>query len=178
LGNPNAAAAGRRGIATYVSDLSQPAFSDSDRLALNNAGVTVSRRRPGGIVATWGMRTLADQINDAQWSMAPNVRTVMWYAARAAAIGDAHEFDQVDGFGHALAAFAGDLTAPASDLFTMGALFGTTPAEAFQVDTGPALNPPANLAAGIETAQVKLRTSPSAEALVINVVKTPITQSL
>jgi hypothetical protein len=140
--------------------------------------VTVSRRRFGNAIVTYGMRTLADQTLDAQWSMAPNVRCVMAFVARATVVGDAHEFDQMDGFGQTLGAYRGELIAAANALFLVGALYGSTPAEAFYVDTGPGLNPPASLAAGIMTANVALRTSPSAEQVVINVVKTPITQTL
>jgi hypothetical protein len=178
LGNPNQAAAGRNGVARFALDLSQPGWIDSDRQALNEAGVTVSRRRFGNAIVTYGMRTLADQVADAQWSMSPNVRCVMAYVARALAIGEAHEFDQVDGQGHALSDFRGELMAAANDLFAVGALYGATPAEAFAVDTGPAINTPTTLAAGEMHAQVALRTSPSAERVVIDVVKTPITQAL
>jgi len=178
LGNPNIAAAGKNGYAQNTLDLSQPAFSDSDRLLLNNAGVTVSRRRYGATIATWGMRTLADQASDAQWSQAPNLRCLMAYVARAKALGDQHEFDQVDGFGRALSVFASDLAAAAKIFYDLGALYGATAAEAYRVDTGPGLNTPAQLQAGIMTAQVALRTSPSAEQVVVNIVKTPITQSL
>lgn len=178
LGNPNQAAAGKHGKAQFVQDLSQPKWTDTQRLALNTAGVTVSRRRFAGAIMTFGMRTLADQQQDAQWSMAPNVRCVMWYVAQAKIIGDNHEFDQVDGQGRELGSFKGDLTGPALDLFNVGALYGGTPAEAFLVDTGPAQNPPTDLAQGIEKAAVKLRTSPSAEQIQIQIIKTPITQSV
>lgn len=178
LGNPNVAAAGRNGTARFVLDLSQPAWTDADRQALNEAGVTVSRRRFGNAIVTYGMRTLADQTTDVQWSMAPNVRCVMGYVADAQAIGDTHEFDQVDGQGRALSAFRGQLMAAANDLFAVGALFGSTPAEAFYVDTGSAINTPTTMQAGEMHAQVALRTSPSAERVVIDVVKYPITQAL
>jgi hypothetical protein len=178
LGNPNQAAAGKNGKAKFVQDLSQPKWTDTQRLSLNNAGVTVSRRRFAGSIMTYGFRTLADQQQDAQWSMAPNVRCVMAYVAQAKVVGDNHEFDQVDGGGRELASFKGDLTGPALQLFGVGALFGATPAEAFLIDTGPGLNPPTNLAAGIMTAAVKLRTSPGAEQVQIQIIKTPITQSV
>jgi phage tail sheath protein FI len=178
LGNPNQAAAGRNGIARYVLDLSQAAWSDTQRGNLNGAGVTVSRRRFGALIETFGMRTLADQALDANWSMAPNVRTVMAYVARARVVGDAHEFDQVDGQGRTISAFRGELMALANDLFLAGALYGGTPAEAFFVETGPAVNSPATIAAGELHAQVAMRTSPSAERIIIDVVKIPVTQSI
>lgn len=178
LGNPNQAAAGRNGRARFAVDLSQPAWTDAQRLSLNNAGVTVSRRRYGNVIATYGMRSMADQSNDAQWSMAPNVRCVMAFVSQALVVGEEHEFDQVDGQGQALAQFRGELIAKANALYLVGALYGATPAEAFYVDTGPAINPVSLLALGEMHAQVALRTSPSAERVIIDVVKTPITQAL
>lgn len=178
LGNPNVAAAGRNGTARFAVDLSQAAWTDAQRKSLNEAGVTVSRRRFGNAIVTYGMRTLADQTNDVSWSMAPNVRTVMAYVARAQQVGEQHAFDQVDPQGRALGAFRGELMAAASEFFILGALYGATPAEAFFVDTGPSLNTIASLAAGEMHAQVALRTSPSAERVVIDVVKVPITQAL
>ncbi len=182
LGNPNQAAAGRYGVAQFVTDLSQPNFDDPTRLALNNAGITLTRRRYAGAVVTYGFRTLADQVQDQQWSMAPNVRTIMWYVAQALAIGENHEFNQVDGFGRELAAFKGDLMAPAMTLYSIGALYGAQgsndPSTAFYVDVGPGINPVANLAQGIMAANVKLRTSPGAEQIVVNIIKTPLAQAI
>jgi phage tail sheath protein FI len=178
LGNPNQAAAGRNGVARFTVDLSQAAWTDAQRLNLNNAGVTVSRRRFGNAIQTFGMRTLADQALDANWSMAPNVRTVMAYVARARVVGDAHEFDQIDGQGRTISAFRGELMGLANDLFLAGALFGATPAEAFYVETGPAVNTPTTIAAGELHAQVNMRISPSAEVVKIDVVKIPVNQSI
>jgi phage tail sheath protein FI len=181
LGNPNKSAAGVRqglGVARYVLDLSQPAFSDADRQTLNEAGITVSRRRYGTSIVTWGLRSGADQNNDSNWSFASNVRCVMRFIADAQQVGDAHEFDQVDGAGTALSEFRGELIAKANALFLVGALYGQTPQEAFYVDTGPQINSDASLAQGIMRAAVALRTSPGAERVIIDVVKVPITQSL
>lgn len=177
-GNPNQAAFGKRGLAQYVVDLSQAAWTDAQRLELNNVGVAVSRRRYGARIATWGLRTLADQVNDVQWSEASSVRTVMAFVARAEIVGEEFEGEQVDGFGHTLAVLQGDLTAICQDLLKAGALFGRTAEEAFKVNVGEALNPPAALQEGIAQAQVQLRVSPSIEALTISVVRTPITQAL
>lgn len=178
LGNPNQAAAGRFGVAQWVQDLSQPAFSDAQRLALNNAGVTVSRRRYAGRIVTYGFRTLADQTNDRDWSLAPNVRCVMWYAAQAALVGEEHFADQLDGLGHSLADFKKDLITPAKMLFDKGALFGATPADAFYIDTGPSVNTTETEAQGLELATAQLRFSSAGEGVQISIVKVPITQTL
>jgi hypothetical protein len=178
LGNPNQAAAGRFGVAQFAVDLSQPAFTDAQRLALNNAGVTVTRRRFAGRLVTYGFRTLADQTNDRDWSLAPNVRAIMWYAAQAAVIGENHFADQLDGLGLSLADFKKDLMAPAKYLFDKNALYGATPAESFYVDTGPSVNTPQTEAQGLELATVRLRFSSAGEGVQINIAKVPITQTL
>lgn len=176
LGNPNRAAAGARGTATYVTDLSQAAWTDAQRLELNNAGVTVSRRRFGNSIVTWGMRTLADQTGDTEWSEAPNVRCIMAATAQIERAMEAYEFDQVDGFGTMLGKLQGDLNGIASRFFGKGALFGATPLEAWSVNAGESLNPPAALREGKVTAELALRLSPSAEQINVRIVKVPITQ--
>lgn len=178
LGNPNVGAAGRTGMAVFVNDLSQPAWTNTQREELNNAGVTVSRRRPGGAIATWGIRTLADQSADEQWSMAPNVRTVMAYAAEAFVVGEEFDFEPVDGFGETLTRFKAELVKEAAKLYAVGALFGDSVSEAFAVNTGPSVNTPSVLAAGKLLAQVQLRTSPVPERVEIFVIKISITQSV
>lgn len=182
LGNPNQAAAGRYGTAQFVTDLSQPAWDAPTRQALNEAGVTVSRRRFAGSIVTYGFRSLADQIQDTQWSFTAGNRTIMWYVAQGKAILENHEFEQVDGFGHYTAAVKGDLMAPAMVLLGKGALYtdagSSDPSTAFYVDTGPAVNSVANLAAGITAANVKMRVSPGAEVIQLNIIRTPITQAI
>jgi phage tail sheath protein FI len=178
LGNPNQGAAGRRGTAQFVNDLSQAAWTAAQREELNSAGVTVSRRRFGNTVQTWGIRTLADQVNDEAWSMAPNVRTIMWYAARALVVGEEFEFDQVDGFGGETTKLKGALVKSAMALYSKGALFGLSPSDAFSVNVGSAVNTPTTLAAGKLLAQVALRVSPTAEQVIVYVIKVPITQAL
>lgn len=178
LGNPNQAAAGRYGIARYVLDLSQPNWTKEQRDNLHSNGVTISRRRFGGVVETFDAVTLADQQQDSNWMLAPNVRTVMAFVALANVIGDAHEFDQLDGQGHSLSSLQGDLIAAANSLYAVGALFGRSPAEAFYVDVGSSVNTPTTEAQGKMVANVALRTSSAALNVTINVTKYPITQAI
>lgn len=178
--NVNTAAAGNNGQAQWVQDLSQPNFTPTQRDALALAMVTLGRRRFGGVLRIEGNRTLADPSSDANWSMAPNVRAIMWFAHRARLVGMAHDFNTVDPFGHELAAFKGDLFGEAKKLYDAGGLWAPSgnPADAIVVDTGPSANPPSQLAQGIVQANVELRMSPSPDRVVINVVKTPMTQSV
>lgn len=178
LGNPNQGAAGRRGTAGFVQELTQPNWTATQREELNNAGVTISRRRFGAAIETWGVRSLADQVNDVGWSFAPNVRTMMAFDAKATAIGEDFEFDSVDGFGHVLAQFKGELVAAAMELFVEGALYGGNPSEAFSVNVDGTVNTPKTLSEGKLISQVALRVSPIAEATFVYVLKVPITQTL
>jgi hypothetical protein len=177
-GNPNVAAAGERGRANYVLDLSQPLWTDAQRLELNNAGVTVSRRRFGSAIMTWGFRTLADQSLEEQWSQAQNVRLVMAYVAEAEADLNGFEFDQIDGFGSLLGQIKGALKTRALAFFNVGALYGATPQEAFAINVGEALNPPKQLQEGKVVTESALRVSPGVEQIVARIVKVPITQPL
>lgn len=178
-GNPNIGAMGDpNGDASFAQDLSQPSWNATQRLALNNAGVTVSRRRFGGVIRTFGMRTLADQIQDQVWSLAPGVRTVMWYVARAKVLGEQFLGRQVDGQNITLGDWKAALYGPAKNLFDLGALYGATPQEAFSVDTGPAENPASQLAQGQTVGLTRLRVSPNIEQAVVQIVKPPITQAL
>lgn len=174
LGNPNQAAAGKNGRAQYVIELSQPNFTEAERLALNNAGVTLSRRRFGNTIATWGLRNLADQVNDESWSQASNVRCLMAYIARAEAVLEEYEFDQIDGFGHLQGEVAGALTGIASEFLTSGALYGKTPEEAFAINVGEALNPPKAIEEGKLTTESALRVSKGAEQIIARIIKVPV----
>lgn len=174
-GNPNIAAAAANGEATFVLDLSQTAWTDAERLELNNAGVTCARRRFGNRIVTWGVRNLADQVNEESWSFAANIRCIMAFVAQAEVIGEAYEAGQIDGFGQALGQLNSDLKALASRFLLKGALYGKTPQEAFYVNTSESLNPPKAVQEGKMQAQVGLKVSPSAEQVIISIVKTPIT---
>jgi hypothetical protein len=122
------------------------------------------------------MRTLADQTGDAEWSMAPNVRTIMAVTALVERAMEAYEFDQIDGFGSTLGKMQGDLNGIAGRFYRKGALFGATPQEAWSVNAGESLNPPAALREGKVTAEIALRLSPSGEQVNVRIVKVPITQ--
>lgn len=178
--NVNRSAAGVNGQAQWVQDLSQPNFTPTQRDALAAATVTLARRRFGGILRVEGNRTLADPSLDQNWSMAPNVRAIMWFSHRARLVGMAHDFQDVDPFGHELAAFQGDLTGEAMKLYNAGALWAPSgnPSDAIVVDVGPSANPPSQLAQGIVQANVQLRLSPNPDRVVINVVKVPMTQAI
>lgn len=173
----NDPAAGPLGYAQYVQDLTQPPFIDSDRLALNNAGVNVSRVYKGS-VQTYGFRSLASQSTDNNWSMFSNSRCVMAIKAALTIVADNFEFSKLDGNNVNISKYKAAIIAALTPFYVANDLFGTSPAAAFSVDVGPAQNTLTTLANGELHARVGLRTSPFAEQVFIDVAKVPITESL
>lgn len=168
--NPNVAVAGDNGTARYVTGLSQASWSDTDREALNDGGVNVALVK-NGAVKTYGNRTCANQTLESNWLQIANARLAMFIASKAEAIAESYLFAQLDGRGIKVGEFAGDLQGLLLPLYQLGALYGDTPADAFAVDTGEGVNPPASLADGILSAQISVRMSPAAERVEINITK-------
>ena len=167
-GNSNVAAAGERYPLRYVTALTQDAFSDAERATLNGAGFNVLREIDGEIVV-YGYRSLADPINDPEWVQFSGSREMCALAAKLGAVLRMFVFEQIDGRGLKLAELGGLLAGVCLADYNLGALYGATPEEAFEVDTGAAVNTPSSLAAGQLKAAVRARTSPFAEQAEITV---------
>lgn len=176
-GNPNIAAAGVNGQAVYATGLSQAAFSDSDRAALNDAGVNVAIVKYGA-VRSYGFRSLADPAADPGWTQFTNARLVMAYTAEAEAVAERYVFAQIDGQDHTIGDFNGDLKGVAMVFYNDGALYGATSDEAFSVNTGANVNTAATKAAGEIHADVVLRISPFGEKVEIHIAKRAVTESV
>jgi phage tail sheath protein FI len=177
LGNPNQAGAGGFGESRYATGLTQT-FTGAQREALLLAGCNTARSVYGTIEG-YGFRTLVDPSGTrAQWLQLNHARLNMAIVAKSAAVGEMVVFSQIDGRGHTLAKFNGYLAAMLKGLYDDDALFGLEPSEAFQVNTGPAVNPPAALAEGTMKAVLSVRMSPHAELVQIEIVKVPITVAL
>ena len=174
--NPNVPAAGVNGQPVFVTDLAE-VWSDDDRETLNDGGVNVARAVYGGI-RTYGYRTLVSPDTDPNNWQLGNSRLRMAITAKAEAIGERYVLGQIDGKGRAAAAFAGELTGMLLGYYESGGLFGDTPESAFVVDVGVAVNTPQTIAAGDLRAVIAVRMSPMAELVVIEIVKTPITESI
>jgi hypothetical protein len=171
LGNPNQPAAGINGISRLALGLTQD-YTDDEREALNEAGVTLAKLVYGD-VRTYGARTAAGP-NDAGWLWFANSRVVMAVTHESDAIAQNYLFRQIDGRRQIFAALEADLRGMLLVHFNAGALYGATPAEAFDVDTGPSVNTTETIIAGEIHATVRVKTSPSAEWVVINIVKVPL----
>jgi len=176
--SPNIAAAGiAYGQALYPIALSQPKFSDADREEMNGAGVNLAVQQFGGIMA-YGYRTLTDPNLDPNWIQFSNARLYMAIVAQADAIGENFVFSQIDGKGVTIGQFNGALASMLLTFYNDGSLYGDTPDTAFAVDTGISVNTPETIAAGELHAVLRVKMSPFAELVVIEIVKRLITDIL
>lgn len=167
-GNPNQPAAGVNGVHRNGLGLTQD-WDDITREGLNEAAVNLAKVIYGQ-VRTYGYRS-ASGPDDTLWVWLGGGRVVMAIAWRAEAVAENYVLSQVDGRRQVLAKLESDLRGICLDFYTAGALYGETPEEAFAVDTGPQINTDSTIAAGELHAVIYLRTSPSAEWLVLDIVK-------
>jgi phage tail sheath protein FI len=174
---PNSPSAGIKGLARYCSAASQPPWTDVQREDLNENGVDVILTRLGAF-QVYGWRTLVNDEADPNWVDFGNARLFMAIAAEADAIAEGFVFGMIDGQGQLISDFGGDLSGMLLRYYTQGALYGSTPDEAFYVDVGPQVNTPTTIAANELHAVLNVRMSPFAELVAIEIVKTPITQAV
>lgn len=170
-------AAGDLGVSKFGTDLSQPGIDDITRDALNTAGVNDIRLLYNA-VTVYGWRSLADPINNPYWVPLSTVRYLMSLAARALDAGQRFVFDVIDGQGHTISAYQGALVALCQADWNAGLIYGLTPGEAFNVDTGPAINTLTVLQGGELRAAISVRPSPFAELVTIQIINVPITQAV
>lgn len=175
--NPNVAAAGNLGVSNCLVALTQAEWNEADRGILNANGANIFRTM-FGTIRGYSFRSAAHPTLDTEWLQFSASREVMALAARGAAALEAVEFGQIDGKGVKLAEAEGLIRAICLDDYVAGALFGETPEEAFDVDVGPAVNPPEQLAQGIIKVQAMVRVSPFAERVLLEIVKVPTTEAI
>lgn len=175
-GSANVPAAGANGRAEWALSLGQAEFTDSERAALNTAGVDVFHRPYGSAQVTlYGYKTLDPA---GSWGNLNHQLLRCLITEEALLVGEEFMFDQIDGRGLKIAEFNGALRAMLHGHYLNGELFGSTPAEAFRVDTGPGVNTPTTLAANTLKANLSVRMSPFAEQVDIVITKFPITEAL
>jgi hypothetical protein len=174
---PNQAAAGKRGRCRYAVEPTQ-VYSNAAREAMNDAGATVAVAI-NGVVTTYGDKTVTNSITDGNWDSFAGSRLIMGVAALAERVLENYVFEQIDGRGLIFKQLEGDLSGLACMPFYLAnSLYGTTPAEAFNVNTGPDVNTPSSIAKGEIKAQIAVRTSPLGEMLSVEIVKVPTTENL
>lgn len=171
----DAPAAGANGQSAYVIDLSQNDWNDTDRTALNTAGANVIRRMFGGI-RVYGWRSLTNPVTDASWIDFGNARLYMQLAGEFDAIGENYIFNELNNA--TINLFHADLAGTLLAHYAAGDLYGDTPDQAFAVDTSATVNTPTTLANNELHAAVRVRMSPFAEWVQIQIVKRQVTQTV
>jgi len=173
--NPNLAAAGVNGITRGAVGLTQ-VWSDEQRQTLNEQGVTVAVTKYGTI-RTYGARSAAGPA-ELNWMWFGGAREVMAVAHESDAIGENYVLRQIDGQGVLFTQLNAALKGMLLEHYGRGALYGATPEEAFNVNTGSSVNTPETIAAGEVHAVIRLKTSPTAEWVHIVIIKTALDRPL
>lgn len=168
LNTANVPAAGNNGQSTFAIGVTQT-YTQSQLGTLNAGGVDVFLVPSGATAVTlYGYQSLS---TDPNWVQLNNVRFRMQMINDFGAIGDNYVFAQIDGKGHVIAQFNGDLASKCQSYWSQGSLYGATAAQAFSVNTGSAVNTPQSIQAGYLKAQVSVVMSPFAGWVDITVVK-------
>jgi hypothetical protein len=176
LTSQNVPAAGRSYPMNFAQSFTTE-FSDDDRTELNGYGVNTGHT-VGGYRETYGYRSLADPSTESAWIQFNYARLRMAIAAEGADIGETFLFSQIDGKGLKLSEFGSAIAGMLLGFYNLGSLYGDTPQDAFNVDVGSSVNTSETIAAGELHAVAAVRMSPHAEMVVIEFVKTPITQAV
>lgn len=174
--SPNQPAAGDLGQSLFALDVADH-YTDLEYQQLNDASASMARLIYGG-VRTYGYRTCVDPVTTPAWVMLGWARLNMAITAEAEAIGEHYVFAQLDGRGHTLAEFGGELSAMLLGYYNEDSLYGATPEEAYYVDVGSSVNTPDSIANGELHAVLSVRMSPDAEWVVIEIVKVASNQAL
>ena len=173
-GNPNEAIAGVNHVARYASGCSQAAWAKAERQTLSEAGVNVIRTSSGR-PRPYDNVTLVNPVVDSTWLQLSNARLNMAICSRSAAVAERHLFAQLDGQGIEIGKFNGDLVGEVLlPLYEDGALYGETAEDAFACETGPQVNTTETISKGELHAVLAVRMSPSAQQVIIEVVKEAI----
>lgn len=175
--SPNEPAAGANGQSQFCVGLSQSGWVDSDRELLNNGGVNVAKLVYGG-VRTYGYRTFVDPVTSPSWLMLSNARLNMAVAAQGAVVMESFEFSQIDGKRKIFGKLAGQLTGVLVPFYEKGSLYGDTPEEAFNVDTGAQVNTELTIADREIRAVITMRMSPFGEVCTLELVKVATTEAV
>ena len=166
-GNPNEPAAGTNGQSIGARGLARE-FTDDVREQLNELGVTFAKVIYGN-VRTYGSRTCAGP-DQPDWRWFANSRVVMAIGHDCDAAAENYVHKQIDAKRKIFTSLEQDLGGVCLHYMTLDALW------AFRIDTGPQVNTDDTVAAGEIHATVGVQTSPSAEWVLIEISKYPLSQ--
>jgi len=171
-GNPNQAAAGRWLPLQYVSELTYDVGMD-ERANLLDAGVNLMGEIYG-VLENYGFQTPVEQNSENPFWQANCSRMRMALVAQALAIGENYMFRPIDGQGARANAFKTDLEAMLLTYFSVGALYGREPEDAFLVQVGETVNTDDTIAQGRLRAVASVVLSLHAKAIEIELVSVPV----
>jgi len=174
-GNPNEAPAGSNGESLAARGIARD-FDNDTRELLNDLGVTLPKMMRTGVMRTYGTRTAAGPLNP-NWLWAPGSRTVLAMCHEFDMIAEEFVHRQIDGARRLFTRLEVALGGVCLDYFNLGALYGEEPEDAFSIDT-VSVNTDETIARGEVHAIVRVRVSPPGEWVVIELQKTPITQTV
>jgi hypothetical protein len=129
-------------------------------------------------VRSYGYWTLADLAVLPHWWDMGGSRTMMAVRAREAAAAEELMFGQVAADGAFLDRYKSALAAVLSEFQRNGAIYGTEENPGYSVDVSATINPVENVARGLITAIIKIRTSPFAAELEITLSRRAITETV
>jgi len=173
LGNPNRAAAGRDFPLQYATGFAV-VVTTGQRDTLLNAGCNTFALKLG-VLQNYGFQTsVVQDVNTPFWQ-ANASRARMWLVSFAREIGEPYVFKNLDGKGRLARALQSDLDALCLRLYNLDGLYGETPADAFVVEVGSAVNTIDDVAAGELNAVVEVRFSLHAKRILIDLVSVPVT---
>lgn len=182
-GNPDQPPAGMGFPLQYVSaftgPMGNPLYNQADIDSLNLAGIN-----------TWNLLFNVRQNYGAVTPVLQTVDPIYWWFAHSRLrmalvalfeiIAQPFVFSVLDGQGHDIAAFSGDLAVALKKLADIGAISTLAPDgsqdQGFVVDTSP--NTPTTLGNGQLLANVSFRPSPGAQLVAIQLIAVPTTASL
>src|SRR5579884_3490152 len=175
--NPNQPCAGKWGILPQSLGREAPTFSEKEIEELAEAGINVTKT-VNGQVRIYGFRTPVNALVEPLYAQVSNSRLDMAIDWKGKAILEEYFGSEIDGQGKDASNLATDLEAMMLKLYSIGAIFGEKPGEAFTVETGKSINPATSEAEGNLNAQIAYRRSPGAEYVLLNLTRVSITQGV
>lgn len=182
-GNPNLPAAGTGYQTVYCTGPwslvsgTFSTYSDNDIQTLNSAGINAFRNVFGNYENYGFVSSVLPTTDQIFWQF-NHFRLKMAITSIFYQVAEPYVFSQLDGQGFTLTAFSNALVGGLTPLYNAGALYGSTPQQAFAVDVGSTVNPPGSLQSGNLQAIVGVRMSPFAQLVTITLDTFPITQQI
>lgn len=166
--------AGNNGINAYAIGVTQ-VYADTDRGALNAAGINVVRSI-AGVVQLFGFRSMSA---DPTWVQGNYCRLRMIITDQATQIAtNIGQFGEIDAKAQIFGRLQGALGGMLASFYLIGSLYGSTANNSYKVNVGAGVNTLASIAGGNINAVLEIKRSPSAEFVNIVIANVPLNQPL